>query len=70
MAPISGTFSDTIDEIIDGEGRLEQHKINMLFTVIKMDSHRIEKVNLKIKYVDNLTDPKEPKEKDKEEEAE
>lgn len=58
---------DTIDEIIDGEGRLEQHKINMLFTVIKMDSHRIEKVNLKIKYVDNLTDPKEPKEKDKEE---
>ena len=41
----------TIDEIIDDEGNLTQHKINMIFTVTKMDGHRVDKVNLKIVFI-------------------
>ena len=41
----------TIDEIIDDEGNLTQHKINMIFTVTKMENHRIKKVHLKIVYL-------------------
>lgn len=41
----------TIDEIIDGEGNLTQNKINMIFTITKMDGHRIRKANLKISYI-------------------
>ena len=41
----------TIDEIIDDEGNLIQHKINMIFTVTKMENHRIKKVHLKIVYL-------------------
>ncbi|MBE7075960.1 MAG: HlyC/CorC family transporter [Clostridiales bacterium] len=40
----------TIDEIIDGEGNLTQHKINMKFTIVKMEAHRIKKIRLKIIY--------------------
>ena len=38
----------TIDEIIDDEGNLTRKKIKMIFTVTKLDGHRIEMVNLKI----------------------
>lgn len=41
----------TVDDIIDDEGNLIQNKINMIFTVKKMDGHRIELVNLKIEKV-------------------
>lgn len=43
----------TLDEIIDGEGNLTEKKINMIFTITKMQGHRIRKVNLKIKYLNN-----------------
>lgn len=46
----------TIDEIIDGEGNLTQHKINMIFTVTKMDGHRIEKLNLKLLFLNKLSE--------------
>ncbi|MBP3431902.1 MAG: HlyC/CorC family transporter [Clostridia bacterium] len=46
----------TVDEIIDEEGNLTQHRINMIFTVTEMDGRRIEKVNLKIKYIDEVED--------------
>jgi len=57
----------TIDEIIDDEGNLTQHKINMIFKITEMEGHRVKKVNLKIKY---LTDeqPKRSDEKKFEEE--
>ena len=42
----------TIDEIIDDEGNLTEHKINMVFTVTKLVDHKIEMVNLKIVYLD------------------
>ena len=42
----------TIDEIIDDEGNLTQNKIKMLFTVTKVEDHRIEMVNLKIEQDD------------------
>lgn len=42
---------NTIDEIIDDEGNLTQHKINMQFVVSKMEGHRIDMVNLKIVYI-------------------
>lgn len=48
----------TIDEILDDEGNLTQHKINMIFTVTKMEGHRIDMVNLKIEYLDNLSEEK------------
>lgn len=54
----------TVDEIIDDEGFLTQHKINMVFTVTKMDGHRIEMVNLKINYLNEVPSSKD---KDKEE---
>ncbi|MBP3619872.1 MAG: HlyC/CorC family transporter [Clostridia bacterium] len=41
----------TIDELIDDEGNLTQNKINMIFTITKMEGHRIRKVNLKISYI-------------------
>lgn len=44
---------NTIDEIIDDEGNLTQHKIDMQFVVSKMEGHRIDAVNLKIIYVDD-----------------
>lgn len=56
----------TIDEIIDGEGNLIQHKINMSFTVTKMDGHRVEKVNLKIQYLNKLSEEPEEEKKDAE----
>lgn len=39
---------DTIDEVIDNEGNLLRKNIRMVFTVTKMEGHRIEMVNLKI----------------------
>lgn len=42
---------NTIDEIIDDEGNLTQHKIDMQFVVSKMEGHRIDIVNLKIIYI-------------------
>ena len=53
----------TIDEIIDDEGNLTQHEIKMTFTVTKMDGRRIEKVNLKINYLNKLSE--EPNEENK-----
>lgn len=41
----------TVDEIIDDEGNLTENKINMVFTVTKMDGRRVEKVNLKLEHV-------------------
>ena len=38
----------TIDEIIDDEGNLTQNNIKMIFTVTKVEDHRIEMVDLKI----------------------
>ncbi len=52
----------TIDEIIDDEGFLTQHRIQMIFKVIKMDGHRVEMVNLKLNYLDDLSSEKEDKE--------
>ena len=42
---------NTIDEILDDEGNLTEHNINMIFTVTEMDGRRIKKVNLKLKYL-------------------
>ena len=39
---------DTVDEIIDDEGNLTRKNIRMIFTVTKLQDHRIEMVNLKI----------------------
>ena len=55
----------TIDEILDDEGNLTQHKINMIFTVTKMDGHRVENLNLRIEYLNKLSE--EPQEEKKEE---
>ena len=44
---------DTIDEIIDDEGNLTKKDIKMIFTVIKVEEHRIEMVNLKTCYKDD-----------------
>ena len=44
---------DTIDEIIDDEGNLLKKDIRMIFTITKVEDHRIEMVNLKTKYKDN-----------------
>lgn len=64
----------TIDEIIDDEGNLIEHKINMVFTVTKLVDHKIEMVNLKIVYLDEddkdkseKTGKQEKKEDDKDE---
>lgn len=54
----------TIDEIIDDEGNLTQHNINMIFTVTKVDGHRIKMVNLKI----CLQEEDENKDKDEDDE--
>lgn len=54
----------TVDDILDDEGNLTQHKINMIFTVTKMEGHRIEMVNLKIIYLDEDTSQKDKEEKD------
>ncbi len=53
----------TIDEIIDDEGNLIQHKINMMFTITGMDGHRVEKVKLKIQYLDDEQDNNEEEKK-------
>ncbi|MDE6583124.1 MAG: hemolysin family protein, partial [Clostridia bacterium] len=45
------TFS-TIDEILDDEGNLTEHKINMLFTITEIEGHRVKKVNLKIERIE------------------
>lgn len=55
----------TIDEILDDEGNLTQHKINMVFTVTKMDGLRVQEFKLKLIYMDKLSE--EPKEDKKEE---
>ena len=58
----------TIDEIIDDEGNLTEHRINMIFTVTKLDDHKIEVVNLKIVYLDEIKkDKQEKKDDDKDE---
>lgn len=41
---------NTIDEILDDEGNLTQHNIDMIFTITEMDGRRVQKVNLKIVY--------------------
>ena len=41
----------TVDELIDDEGNLTEHKINMIFTITQIDGRRVEKVNLKIVYL-------------------
>lgn len=51
----------TIDEIIDDEGNLTEHKINMVFTVTKLVDHKIEMVNLKIVYLDEEEKEKQDK---------
>ena len=43
---------DTIDEIIDDEGNLTRKNIRMIFTVTKLEDHRIEMVNLQIVNLD------------------
>ncbi len=50
---------NTIDEIIDDEGNLTRHNITMVFTITKLDGHRIEMVNLQI--VDNGDEKEEEK---------
>ena len=58
----------TIDEIIDDEGNLTEHRINMIFTVTKLEDHKIEVVNLKIVYLDEIKkDKQEKKDDDKDE---
>lgn len=58
----------TIDEIIDDEGNLTEHRINMIFTVTKLEDHKIEMVNLKIVYLDEIKkDKQEKKDDDKDE---
>ena len=54
----------TIDEILDDEGNLTQHKINMVFTVTKMDGHRVQKFDLKILYVDKISEESKDDKKD------
>lgn len=44
----------TIDEIIDDEGNLTEHRINMIFTVTEVDARRVVRVKLKIEYVDEV----------------
>lgn len=39
---------DTVDEIIDDEGNLTRKNIRMIFTVTKLEGHRIEMVNLQV----------------------
>ena len=43
---------DTVDEIIDDEGNLTRKNIRMIFTVTKLEDHRIEMVNLQIVNLD------------------
>lgn len=43
----------TIDEIIDDEGNLTKHNIKMIFTITQLEGRKVEKVNLKIEYLDN-----------------
>ena len=58
----------TIDEIIDDEGNLTEHRINMIFTVTKLEDHKIEVVNIKIVYLDEIKkDKQEKKDDDKDE---
>ena len=58
----------TIDEIIDDEGNLTEHRINMIFTVTKLEDHKIEMVNLRIVYLDEIKkDKQEKKDDDKDE---
>ncbi len=45
---------DTVDEILDDEGNMTAHKINMAFTILVMEGHRIKKIGLKINYLDKL----------------
>lgn len=52
----------TVDEIIDDEGNLTEHKINMIFTVTKLVDHKIEMVNLKIVYLNEEGQEKSDKE--------
>ncbi len=40
-----------LDEIIDEEGNLHLKRVNMIFTITKMDGHRIEFVNLKLERI-------------------
>lgn len=54
----------TVDEIIDDEGNLTQHRINMIFTITKMDGHRLEMVNLKINYLDKVENSNDKDNKD------
>lgn len=56
----------TIDEIIDDEGNLTQHEIKMTFTVTKMDGRRIEKVNVKLVYLNKLSEEPTEEKKDAE----
>ena len=42
----------TIDEILDDEGNLIKHNIKMIFTITEMDGRGIEKINLKIIYLE------------------
>ncbi len=51
----------TVDELIDDEGNLTEHKINMIFTVTQMDGRRVEKVNLKIVFLDKEEEKEESK---------
>ncbi|MBQ8792471.1 MAG: phosphoadenosine phosphosulfate reductase family protein, partial [Clostridia bacterium] len=52
--PLTGgieSTATTLDEIIDDEGNLTSKKINMVFTIKKMEGHLIRKANLKIHYL-------------------
>ena len=52
---------DTVDEIIDDEGNLTRKNIRMIFTVTKLQDHRIEMVNLQIVNLDNEENEEEKK---------
>lgn len=43
----------TIDEIIDDEGNLTQHKIKMTFKIMQMEGHRMKQLDLKISYLND-----------------
>ena len=53
----------TIDEILDDEGNLTSHRINMIFTVTDMDGRKVTKVKLKIKYLD-INDKQQPEDEE------
>ncbi len=48
----------TIDELIDDEGNLTEHRIVMVFTVTEVDARRVVRTRLKINYIDAAPEQK------------